>query len=446
MNEDDSRCAETSPTVERWTPDSAEAPQAVATICGRARQSGILPYQKHRCKYKFVILRVVLKPRTSSLLTLSLTALLVSRAAFAQEPAPPPVPDAVVALQVAAMNGDLRGITSAVDAHVAVDALGESHMTALGIASMYGRLDALRALLKAGASVAVDQDGESILAVAAHEGHTEVMEALIAAGADVNAKNKDGISPLMVAAGSNRVGAVRTLVAKGADVNAVNNDGATALIASAYGGYAPATDALLSGGAKTDVRDRAGRTALMASALGGNAAVTSLLLEHKADPLVEDNNDMNALVYAASTGQDEVVAVLRKAGVTRGADLALAFAVRGCRLPLAVSLLSGGASLDADLNGDHLLILAVGANCRDGIEMLLSKGMNIDKPNDEGMTALMRAAGEGYVELVELLLAKGADMELQNKNNQSAWLFAAMGNHPEIVELLRANREARQKK
>ena len=388
----------------------------------------------------------MLTPRTSSLLTLSLTVILTAGSAFAQAPEPPEVPPAVAALQLAAMNGDLKGIASAVEAKVPIDALGGSRMTALGIASMYGKLDALRALLKAGASVAVDQDGESILAVAAHEGHAAVVDALIAAGADVNAKNKDGLSPLMMAAGSNRVGAVRALVSKGAEVNATNNDGATALIAAAYGGYAQSTEALLASGAKTDVRDRAGRTALMASALGGNAAVTSLLIEHKADPLVEDENDMNALVYAASTGHDEVVAVLRKAGVTRGADLALAFAVRGCRVPLATSLLAGGASLDADLNGDHLLILAVGSNCPEAIEMLLAKGMNIDKPNDEGMTALMRAAGEGYAELVELLLAKGADMEVQNNKNQSAWLFAAMANHPDIVELLRANREARQKK
>ena len=66
--------------------------------------------------------------------------------------------------------------------------------------------------------------------------------------------------------------------------------------------------------------------------------------------------------------------------------------------------------------------------------------------SDEGMTPLMRAAGEGYADMVKLLLARGADMELQNKDNQSAWLFAAMGNHPDVVELLRENRESRQKK
>jgi ankyrin repeat protein len=78
--------------------------------------------------------------------------------------------------------------------------------------------------------------------------------------------------------------------------------------------------------------------------------------------------------------------------------------------------------------------------------MLLSRGFDVNKQNEDGMTALMQAAGEGYADLVALLLARGADMEIQNKQNQSAWLYAAMGNHTEVVDLLRADREARQKK
>jgi len=120
--------------------------------------------------------------------------------------------------------------------------------------------------------------------------------------------------------------------------------------------------------------------------------------------------------------------------------------VRGCRVALARSLMTGGASLKADLQGDHLLILAAGANCPEAVDLLISRGFDVNTASEEGMTALMRAAGEGYADMVVLLLKKGADMELQNKDHQSAWLFAAMGNHTEIVELLRADREARQKK
>ena len=194
------------------------------------------------------------------------------------------------------------------------------------------------------------------------------------------------------------------------------------------------------------MRDKAGRTPLMASALGGNAAVTRLLIDRKADPTLEDSNGLTALVYAASTGAEPVVTLLQQAGATKGADLALAFAIRGCRVPLAASLIKGGAPLTAEFQGEHLLMLAAGTNCEAGVSLLLDRGMNVNLQTEDGLTALMRAAGGGFPDMVALLLKRGADMEIKNAQDQSAWLFAAASNNTDVVELLRADREARAKK
>ncbi len=59
-------------------------------------------------------------------------------------------------------------------------------------------------------------------------GTAEVAEALLAAGAEVNAASAEGVTPLMRAAGSGRVDVVRVLVAAGADVDARSNDGRSA--------------------------------------------------------------------------------------------------------------------------------------------------------------------------------------------------------------------------
>ena len=163
-----------------------------------------------------------------------LTFALVARCGAAQTAAPPePASDATVQLQMAAMNGDLARVRAAITAKTPLDAPGDSRMTALGIAALYGRAEVIRALAAGGANVAADQDGESALTVAAHEGHTDAVNALVAAGANVNAKDKDGITPLMSAASSNRAGAIRALLAKGAKIDETNNDGATALVAAA---------------------------------------------------------------------------------------------------------------------------------------------------------------------------------------------------------------------
>ena len=60
-------------------------------------------------------------------------------------------------------------------------------------------------------------------------GHLEAVQALVQAGADVNARNNDGASPLLVAAFFCRTEIVQHLLAHGADKLAKDNAGKTAL-------------------------------------------------------------------------------------------------------------------------------------------------------------------------------------------------------------------------
>ncbi|MEH1771269.1 MAG: ankyrin repeat domain-containing protein, partial [Nostoc sp.] len=66
--------------------------------------------------------------------------------------------------------------------------------------------------------------GETPLHLAVSQGNKQVVELLIAKGADVNAKNKDGNTPLHLAYD---LDIVKLLIAKGADANAKNNDDMT---------------------------------------------------------------------------------------------------------------------------------------------------------------------------------------------------------------------------
>ena len=56
--------------------------------------------------------------------------------------------------------------------------------------------------------------------VASVQGHKEVVELLLAKGADVNAKTTDGTTALMVASMKDHKEVVETLLDKGADINA----------------------------------------------------------------------------------------------------------------------------------------------------------------------------------------------------------------------------------
>jgi len=93
-----------------------------------------------------------------------------------------------------------------------------------------GNVEAIQALIKAGANVnAGDVEGETPLHLAAFDGNVEAIQALIKAGANVDAGDVEGETPLHLAARYGDVEAIQALIDCGADVNTLNNRGETPL-------------------------------------------------------------------------------------------------------------------------------------------------------------------------------------------------------------------------
>ena len=89
-----------------------------------------------------------------------------------------------------------------------------------------------------------------------------VLQELLAADADVNARTLDGWSPLHSAATARDLTSLTTLLATGADVNARDNDGETPLHQAARIRVLPNVAALLSAGADANATTAAGDTPL----------------------------------------------------------------------------------------------------------------------------------------------------------------------------------------
>ncbi|MEO7539207.1 MAG: ankyrin repeat domain-containing protein, partial [Pyrinomonadaceae bacterium] len=86
-------------------------------------------------------------------------------------------------------------------------------------------------LIRHGAKINLaDKEGNTALTLAADNGlKSEIVKALINAGAEINVKNGEGRSALMSAANSDNVESVRILLLAGARVDLKDSDGETAV-------------------------------------------------------------------------------------------------------------------------------------------------------------------------------------------------------------------------
>ena len=137
----------------------------------------------------------------------------------------------------------------------AIDANGadESGSRFLVVAAQHGHETCVRGLLQCHANANErDKDGETALAVAAHAGHSAVVLLLCESRADPNLATLSGEAPLHWAAYSGSATSCRTLLAAAADVMARDNDG-TALETASRRGY-ECVVALLTGASRERAR------------------------------------------------------------------------------------------------------------------------------------------------------------------------------------------------
>ena len=142
-------------------------------------------------------------------------------------------------------------------------------------------------LLRESPRAAVKQlgvDGTTALHWAVYNDDADMVDRLVKAGADVNARNDYGATPLSQAAVVGNVRVIRRLLSAGADVEAANADGQTALMVLARSSNVEAASLLLKRGAKVDAREAwRGQTALMWAAAEAQPAMVKLLVDSGAD-------------------------------------------------------------------------------------------------------------------------------------------------------------------
>jgi ankyrin repeat protein len=175
-------------------------------------------------------------------------------------------------------------------------------------------------LVAAGANVrAKDGRGRTPLIVAAHASHHAAMRALVAAGADPNAMDDDRYDIVTIAAVANDLPTLEVALDLGCSARSVTSryDG-TALIAAAHLGHVEVVRTLIRARAPLDHVNNLGWTALIESIVLGDGgprhtATLAALVDAGADVNLADRSGRTPRELASGRGYREMVALLEAA-------------------------------------------------------------------------------------------------------------------------------------
>ncbi|XP_072943225.1 poly [ADP-ribose] polymerase tankyrase [Epargyreus clarus] len=217
---------------------------------------------------------------------------------------------------------------------------------------------------------------------AAGYGRREVVEALIAGGAALQARDEGGLQPLHNACSFGHADVVRALLAAGAPPSAADNWGYTPLHEAAAKGKVDVCIALLQHGADPNVRNTEGKTPLDLADAATRPVLTG---EYCAADVLE----------AARSGADERLAALLT--------------------PLNVNVHAHDGRRSTALH------LAAGYNRARAVRLLLQRGAHVHAKDKGGLVPLHNACSYGHYEVTELLVRAGADV-----NATDLWAFTPL--------------------
>lgn len=213
-------------------------------------------------------------------------------------------------LIAASSRGHLDVVKALLDKGADPNLKDDDAMTALAAAAGGGDTEIARRLLDKGADVTAEKPVDRLpLMLAIRGGHQDLVTLLLDRGARAYVQD-DQWSPLILASFLGQQAMVDAFIAKGVDINAKNSRGMTSLMHSSSRGHVAVVTTLLDHAADIDAQDAGGHTALMFAANNGQLATVKLLVERHADTGKQNRAGSTAAALAAANGHRDVVQLL----------------------------------------------------------------------------------------------------------------------------------------
>ena len=328
---------------------------------------------------------------------------------------------------------------------------------AMFIAASAGNSEAVKALAENGADCS-----DGFVAAVISE-HMDIAKLLVECGGDINALDKNGSTPLLTSVTMNRPDILEQLIALGADVNTKSSGGYNAIafaamMAAKHGDEdsllpkelnpevirllvrngADCSDAMmiaiktgcdefasiaLEAGANQNITDENGRSLVMFSVMTGGRLLRTLL-EHGAKPDKPDSMGRTPLMIAAidDEAEPEVMDTLLEFGADINAHdnrgltplmWAVVSADKDPNIVIPALIRTGGFMAEGWKIWSAFLCLAAAAKREiqlDTIRRLIQKGADVNALDNKGMNAIMYALMDGDDEAADILADAGAQI------------------------------------
>ncbi|KAF7990242.1 hypothetical protein HCN44_000047 [Aphidius gifuensis] len=366
-------------------------------------------------------------------------------------------------LHLAASSGQLEVCKLLLELGASIDATDDLGQKPIHAAAMNNYSEVAQLFLQRHPSLvmACTKDGNTCAHIAAMQGSVRVIEELMKFDRQgvITARNKlTEATPLQLAAEGGHSEVVKALVRAGASCADENRAGFTAVHLAAQNGHGQVLEVMRSSQSLRISSKKLGVTALHVAAYFGQADTVRELLTHVPGTVKSDapsgaslvgelgsESGMTPLHLAAYSGNENVVRLLlNSAGVQVDASTTengfnpLHLACFGGHITVVGLLLSRSAELlhSSDRYGKTGLHIAATHGHYQMVEVLLGQGAEINATDRNGWTPLHCAARAGYLDVVKLLVESGASPKSETNLGSAPIWFAASEGHNEVLKYL----------
>ncbi|KAK6703586.1 hypothetical protein SNK04_013514 [Fusarium graminearum] len=352
-------------------------------------------------------------------------------------------------LHLVCRRGHTQIIKALIDAGADIEEPNAPGFTPLIISCYNGHLDAANALIAAGSQLSsiIKSHGGMLLGNAVEKDYKKIVNLLIDNGVDIADRNEDGCQALEIAASHGRTELVKQFIGLGAPVSGANKHGRTCLHQACLYGNLETVQLLLDAGSDLSSIDNTGLTCLHLASFSERIEIVKDLVARGLSISKKSFDGTTALHCAIAGGSVEIVKYLLDEGalleeVMNDGHDTMGIAVSRGQLDILRCLIE--ASPEGTINnaspnfGVPRLHMATYGHHTKSVETLLSiPGIEPNKIDNSGRTALLLAAREGFDDIVQILVDDArVDPNLIDWFGSTPLFAAVRNNHVKVLEVL----------